>query len=145
MLLRSNQLGCSQYARLPRLATVFTQQWGSSARLSRRQHNHRVKFMKNYTARKVPLMYSFSGNCAASVPISNFYCTFMCLWAIYLFQGLVHIFHAAEQTNRLCNPFLGIFVSNFWYWFFAVYTKNESILQLIFYLVISDRHSMISN
>ncbi len=40
-------------------------------------------------------IYSFSGNCAASAPIS----TFMCLWAIYIFPGLVHIFPPAEKAE----------------------------------------------
>ncbi len=82
-----------------------------------------------------PFIYSFSGNCAASAPIS----TFMCLWAIYIFPGSVHIFPPAEkagpswkyiirsQTHECGNwdrgpdiPSLGIFVSNFRHFVFAV-------------------------
>jgi hypothetical protein len=41
-------------------------------------------------------MYSFSGNYAASVPIS----TFMCLWVFYIFPESVHIFGCSKKKDR---------------------------------------------
>ncbi len=63
----------------------------------------RIWFHPTHTATEIPFMYSFSGNCTASVPIS----TFMCLWAIYIVTGSVHIF----SSSRIGRPILEIYIS----------------------------------
>ena len=71
--------------------------------------------------------------------------TFMCLWAIYIFPGSVYIFPPAEQadpsweyiirsqTHESGNwdwgphiPFLGIYVSNFRHFVFAVQAGQDT-------------------
>ncbi len=87
------------------------------------------------TATAIPFIYSFSGMSAALAPIS----TFMCFWAIYIFPRSVYIFPPTDQadpswkyiirsqTHECGNwdwgpdiPFLGIFVSHFRHFVFAV-------------------------
>jgi hypothetical protein len=63
--------------------------------------NNYATSIHNYTATKSPFVYSPKRNCTASVTIT----IFMCLWAIYIFPGSVHIFPAAG----IGRPILGIY------------------------------------
>jgi hypothetical protein len=67
-----------------------------------------------FTATKTQFMYSFSGNCAASVPIS----TFVCLWAIYMYISCSRI--GREYINRSqthINVKIGTVAEQFRYYF----------------------------
>jgi hypothetical protein len=59
----------------------------------------RYKIAVQYIARKIPFMFFFSGNCAASVPIS----TFMCLGEMYMYIPRIGS-HISLQQNRQTDP-----------------------------------------
>ncbi len=62
------------------------------------------------TATKIPLIYSFSGNSAASAPIS----TFMCLWA-HLYIPRISLLISSSRTGR---PIVEIYnsLTDTWMW-----------------------------
>ncbi len=80
-----------------------------------------------YTATKISFMYSFSGNCAASVPKSKF----MCLWPM-IYGGNIQIAHRFMYSTWMWkwglwprDSFSGNIPSSFRYWFFAVYQTAQ--------------------
>jgi hypothetical protein len=95
--------------KMPRVHTHGEVQLGQGKHIKISDPTPLNNFMFYYTfplrckvhATKIPFMYSFSGNCAASVPIS----TFMCLWDIYIFPGSVNIFGCSKIDSLILERY----------------------------------------
>ncbi len=78
---------------------------------------------RSHTATKIPFMYSFSGNSAASAPIS----TFICLWATYIDPRAIFIYISSCRIGR---PIVGIYKSltDAWMWKLELRPRDIPIL-----------------
>ncbi len=78
---------------------------------------------KQYTATKIPFMYSFSGNCAA--PQSQFPDSYVC--ERFIFPGNVHIFSCSKKKSRIGRSIVGIYKSltDTWMWKLGLWPRNS--------------------
>ncbi len=81
------------------------------------------------TARKIPFMYSFSGICAVSVPIS----TFMCLWTFLYIPRIGPQF----SSSRIGRSKAGIYKSLTYKWILEIGTETAQFLfwEYLFWIV----------
>ncbi len=83
--------------------------------------------INNCTATAIAFIYSFSGNSAASAPIS----LFMCLWAIYMYIPRISLHISSSQTGR---PIVGIYnsLTDTWMWKLGLRPRYSFLWEYLF-------------